>query len=175
MHLSAFLSPPVLCAKHHPRGYYSNPPGQPTLSFVVTCRDLMHRTKPAGPCLFTALLWIITSKNASGYALHIDTFLKRSCIWSQDKFQSAKLKGIIHPKMKICWKCTQPQAIQNVDDFVFSSEQIWRNLTLHHFITNGSSVNGCRQNESPNSFNFKLFLAKIKCSIAFFIEKVILS
>lgn len=58
MHLSAFLPPPfLLCAKHHLRGYYSNPPGQPTLPFVVTCRDLTHRTKLTGPCLFIALLW----------------------------------------------------------------------------------------------------------------------
>ncbi len=43
------------------------------------------------------------------------------------------------------------QAIQDVDEFVFSSDQIWRNVALCHFLTNGSSVvNGCRQNESPN-------------------------
>ncbi len=42
-----------------------------------------------------------------------------------------------------------PQAMQDVDDFVSSSEQIWRNVALHHLLTIGSSaVNGCRQNES---------------------------
>ncbi len=36
----------------------------------------------------------------------------------------------------------------DVDEFVSSSEEIWRNLALHHLLTNGSSaVNGCRQNE----------------------------
>ncbi len=36
-----------------------------------------------------------------------------------------------------------------VDEFVSSSEQIWRNSALHHWSTNGySAVNGCRQNES---------------------------
>ncbi len=46
-----------------------------------------------------------------------------------------------------------PQAIQDVDEFVSLSEQIWRNWALHHLFTNGSSaVNGCRQNESPNSW-----------------------
>ncbi len=31
--------------------------------------------------------------------------------------------------------------------------QIWRNVSLHHLLTNGSSeVNGCRQIESPNSW-----------------------
>ncbi len=53
---------------------------------------------------------------------------------------------------KVCWTFTHPQAIQNVEDFVSSLEQIWRNVALHHLLTNGSSaVNGCRQNESPNS------------------------
>ncbi len=56
-------------------------------------------------------------------------------------------------KMKICREFTHPQAIQNVDELVSSSEQIWRNLAFYHFLTNGSSaVNGCRQNESPNSW-----------------------
>ncbi len=37
----------------------------------------------------------------------------------------------------------------DIDEFVYSWEQIWRNLALHHLLTNGSSaVNGCRQNES---------------------------
>uniref|UniRef100_A0A8C2G1W1 SH3-domain GRB2-like 1a n=1 Tax=Cyprinus carpio TaxID=7962 RepID=A0A8C2G1W1_CYPCA len=36
--------------------------------------------------------------------------------------------------------------------FVSSSEQIWKNFALHNLLPNGSSaVNGCRQNESPNS------------------------
>ncbi len=30
----------------------------------------------------------------------------------------------IHPKIIICWKCPHPQAIQDVDDYVSSSEQI---------------------------------------------------
>ncbi len=42
--------------------------------------------------------------------------------------------------------------IKYVDEFVSSSEQIWRNVALHHLLTSESSaVNGCRQNESPNS------------------------
>ncbi len=61
-------------------------------------------------------------------------------------------KGIVHPKMKICWRWSHPHAIQDVDKFVSSSEKIWRNLVSLHLLTNGSSaVNGCRQNESPNS------------------------
>ncbi len=50
--------------------------------------------------------------------------------------------------MKIFWKCTHPQDIQNVDEFISLSVQIWRYLALNHLFTNGSSaVNGCRQNE----------------------------
>ncbi len=61
--------------------------------------------------------------------------------------------GIVQAKMKICWKFTHPQAIQDVDEFVSSWQWIRRNLALHHhLLTKGSSaVNGCRQNESPNS------------------------
>uniref|UniRef100_A0A673JGX3 Fibulin-7-like n=1 Tax=Sinocyclocheilus rhinocerous TaxID=307959 RepID=A0A673JGX3_9TELE len=52
------------------------------------------------------------------------------------------LKGTVHPIMKICLKCTPPQAAQSVDEFVSS---------FAHLLTDGSSaVNGCRQNESPN-------------------------
>ncbi len=44
-------------------------------------------------------------------------------------------------------------AIQDIDEFASSSEQIWWNLALHHLLTNGSSaLNGCRQNEGPNSW-----------------------
>ncbi len=61
--------------------------------------------------------------------------------------------GIVHPKMKICWNFTHPPVIQDIDEFVSSSEQIWRNVAFYHLLTNGSSaVNGCRQNESPNSW-----------------------
>ncbi len=57
------------------------------------------------------------------------------------------VKGTIHPKMKICRKTSYPQAVQDVDEFVSS----WRNVALHHLLSNGSSiVNGCRQNESQN-------------------------
>ncbi len=43
--------------------------------------------------------------------------------------------------------------IQDVDEFVSSMEQIWRNVALHPFITIRSSlVNGCHQNESPNNY-----------------------
>ncbi len=60
------------------------------------------------------------------------------------------VKGTFHPNIE---KYTHPQFIQDVDEFVSSSEQIWRNLVLLYLLTNGSSaVNGCRQNESLNSW-----------------------
>ncbi len=65
------------------------------------------------------------------------------------------LKGTVHPKKNKKWlKCTHPQAIPDVDEFVSLSEQIWKHFAkLHHLLTNGSSaVNGCHQNESTNSW-----------------------
>ncbi len=51
------------------------------------------------------------------------------------------------PKKIMFWKCTHPWANQDVNEFVCSSEQIWRNLAVHHLLSNESSaVNGCRQN-----------------------------
>ncbi len=62
-------------------------------------------------------------------------------------------KEIVYQKIQILWKFTDLQAIQDVDEFVSSFEQIWRNVALHRLFTNGSSaVNGCRQNESPTSW-----------------------
>ncbi len=65
----------------------------------------------------------------------------------------SSIKEIVYPKIKLFWKCTHSQAFQDVDEFASSSEQIWRNVALHHLLSNRSSaVNGCRQNESPNSW-----------------------
>ncbi len=41
------------------------------------------------------------------------------------------LKGKFHPKINICWNCTQPQAIQDVDQFVSSSDLEKFSITLH--------------------------------------------
>ncbi len=35
---------------------------------------------------------------------------------------TSSLSAIVHPKMKICWKCAHHQAIQDVDEFVSSSD-----------------------------------------------------
>ncbi len=53
--------------------------------------------------------------------------------------ERTKFKGIVHLKM------TSLGAIQDVDEFVSSSKQFWRNLALHQLLTNKySAVNGCR-------------------------------
>ncbi len=49
-------------------------------------------------------------------------------------------------------KCTHRLAIQDADEFVSLSEQIWRNSALQHMLTSGSSaVGGCRQNVMKTS------------------------
>ncbi len=64
-------------------------------------------------------------------------------------FSVILFRGIVHPKNFISWKCTHPQAIQDVDNVVSLAEQIRSNLALHDLFTKGSSaVNGCRQNET---------------------------
>jgi len=71
---------------------------------------------------------------------------------TQVKILQGLFKGIAHLKRKFCLKSTHPQGIQDVDKFVSSWEQIWSNLALHHLLTSGSSaVNGCHQDESPNT------------------------
>ncbi len=64
----------------------------------------------------------------------------------QRLFTLGCFKGVVHPKI-------HSQVIQDVNEIVCSSEQIWRTLVLHLLLTNRfSAVNGCRQNESPNSW-----------------------
>ncbi len=72
-------------------------------------------------------------------------------------FFCLNIKGIVHPppKKENLPKCTHPQFIQDVDEFVYSSEQIWRNWASHPLLVYGSSaVNGCRQNESLFQIKF---------------------
>ncbi len=65
-----------------------------------------------------------------------------------NKHSTSDDKGIVHPEIQICWQFTHPQVIQDADEFVSSSEQIWRNLASHHLLINGSSaVNGCHQSQ----------------------------
>ncbi len=50
-----------------------------------------------------------------------------------------EIKVIVHPNMKFGWIFTYLQVVQDVDEFVSSLEQIWRNLALYHLLTNESS------------------------------------
>ncbi len=85
------------------------------------------------------------------------------------------IKGIVHLKRKISWKCTPSQAIRDVDEFVYSSEQIWRNSALHHLLTSVSSaVNGCRQNEFVNCAWSVHISLLIMIRYLFLLEKAIL-
>ncbi len=53
-----------------------------------------------------------------------------------------------------------PLASQDVDEFVSSSDQVLRNLALHHLLTNGSTaVNGCRQNEWMGAVRMRVQIA----------------
>jgi len=51
-----------------------------------------------------------------------------------------------------CFFCffTYPQAVQ-VDEFAYTSEQIWIHFALHHLLSNGSSA---ETNPSLTRFNF---------------------
>ncbi len=69
-----------------------------------------------------------------------------------DQIMTDFFKGLVLLEINICLKCPHRQAIHDVNEFVSSSEQIWRNLALHCMLTNGCPVNGCHQNESPNSW-----------------------
>ncbi len=54
-------------------------------------------------------------------------------------------------KIKISSKCSYPQAIQYVNKFVSSLEQIWRNVALHHMLSSGfSTVNEWVQTDDTN-------------------------
>ncbi len=57
-------------------------------------------------------------------------------------------KGTVHPKMNICLKCT-PLRPSKMQLRLFLHQK----CNLYHLLINGcSAVNGCRQNENPNSW-----------------------
>ncbi len=62
-----------------------------------------------------------------------------------DTFTTLKIKLV---KRKLCEIRGIVDGKLTLRPFVSSSEQIWRNVELHHLLTNRSStVNVCRQNE----------------------------
>ncbi len=67
-------------------------------------------------------------------------------------------KWTVHPKMKICWSCTRPQAIQDVDEFASSWEQIWRNLHYFTYSPMDPLPSECPWNSpSPVVFHIKIY------------------
>ncbi len=127
---------------------------------------VLSENKLFGQCVLAFQVSIIVQRtdtislrsNREYRICEIDTFIglwnSSPCVYYNnfDKINDA-IKGIVHLKMKISWTCAHPQVIQKVDEYISSSEQVWRNLALHHLVTNGSSsVNGCRQNESLNNW-----------------------
>ncbi len=55
----------------------------------------------------------------------------------------------VHTKIKFCCKCVHSQVIRDVDESVSSSDLEKCSIAS---LSNGcSAVNGCRQNESPNT------------------------
>ncbi len=110
----------------------------------------------------TKMLWrpttpATTSKKHStrlwrwAVSLHIE---KTVAMLHEDHFQiKIYIEEKVQLKRKISWKFTHSQTIQDVDEFVSSSAQIWRDVMLHHLLTNGSSAaNGCHQYESPDNW-----------------------
>ncbi len=72
-------------------------------------------------------------------------------LWSQFLF-SIIVRHIfirVHTKIKFCCKCVHSQVIRDVDEFVSLSDLEKCSIAS---LSNGcSAVNGCHQNESPNT------------------------
>ncbi len=71
-------------------------------------------------------LWRITKTSLFIITIRPETFIKQINLVSFDFLLTLKVSFI-------CIKCTHPQLIQ--DEFVSSSEQIWRNVALHHLLS----------------------------------------
>ncbi len=100
-------------------------------------------------CNKQIIYWFVCWNDLSSM-IAISQWLWQQAFWIEE-LSCCQLQGVVHPKMKLGWKFTHPQTIQDVDVVFFSLEPVWRNLALHHLKTKWSSaVNGCRQNESQN-------------------------
>ncbi len=62
------------------------------------------------------VLWGMNERDLSG-----QMFLVRDYFTFLDWIHEKHLKGIVHPKIKTCWKCAHLQAIRDQDEFVSSS------------------------------------------------------
>ncbi len=119
-----------------------------TLLEILVMKDLISK-------LVGQLFW----QGASAHFRHLwkiililkpHNYMQNQYTWKKIVFHC--FKGIVHPKMYIYWKCTHPQAIQDINNFVSLSKQIWGNLALHHLLTNGCSE------WVPSEWEFKLLI-----------------
>ncbi len=60
-------------------------------------------------------------------------FVRRKCLWALSGFGADFMKMFIKlfKKLSNQLRMYSPQAIQHVDEFISSSEQIWRNVSLY--------------------------------------------
>ncbi len=96
-------SPTALCSSQRWKVVKTNQMKGSTSALPRTNMDLFSAREPA---------WLSQVSCIGGFALICVTIAQ----------MSFEIKGIVHPKMNICWKCTHPQIIQDVDGFVSSSD-----------------------------------------------------
>ncbi len=91
-----------------------------TPEFIVEAAALGLSTTVSRLTHVAFIIHTLTVKNLLGKKNRIDKGFVDSPFISR----TANRKGTVHPKINICWKCAHPQAIQDVDSFVSSWEQI---------------------------------------------------
>ncbi len=117
---------------------------------IQLCTTFKDLKKTLAVAFWMRSMWSSSSVEMND-AITNDSWPAKHKICSDQFYKRLRyLKGIVRLKMNDCWKCTRLHAIQDVECFFSSSEQIWRNLALHHLLT--SAVNGCRQNESSSNW-----------------------
>ncbi len=62
----------------------------------------------------------------------------------------------VHQKIKKCWKCTHPLGIKDVEEFVSSSERIWRNV--HNLLNTLQWKGTVRMRFQMKGFKIKIIL-----------------
>ncbi len=120
--------------------------------------------------IFTHVYSILHScRSHFAFILMSSAFIFTQCSFFPTVFCCFAFKGIVHPKMHISWKCAYPHVIQDVDEFVSSLEQIWRNLSLHHLLISdplqwmGAVRMRAEKVSVINKFIWKMFFASNHC------------
>ncbi len=111
---------------YYPAGFYS----------LLQCHLLLHCVTESNNILPGALMMFFSQSESMRAGL-----VKWYC----------KYKEIVYLKMEICWKCAHHLALQDVDEFLSSSDL--EKFSIASLAYSGSSVvNGCHQNESLSSW-----------------------